>query len=127
MPRRGAFTRTPASMSNSATMDGDRAVAHVAVARDQPDLRILDLRLAGVAAELPSQFDDMVQPHDVALTQEPAMSVDRQHAAQRNAAVHDERPALAFLAETQQLELVDYREGEAVVDLGNIDIRRTDA
>ena len=44
-----------------------------------------------------------------------------------DAAVHDERPALAFLAEAQKLELVDHREGEAVVDLGDVDVLGPDA
>ena len=55
------------------------------------------------------------------------MGVDRQRAAETDAAVHDERPALALLAEAQDFELADHREGEAVVDLGDVDVLGADA
>ena len=63
----------------------------------------------------------------MALAQESAMGVDRQLAAEADAAVHDERPALALLAEAQQFELVDHGEGEAVVDFGHVDVPGADA
>ena len=63
----------------------------------------------------------------MALAEQPAMGVDRQLAAQPDAAVHHERPALALLAEAQDLELAHHGEGEAVVDLGDVDVLRPDA
>ena len=47
----------------------------------------------------------------------------RQFAVKRNAAVPGEAPAFAFRAETQIFELDDHRDREAVVELGDIDVR----
>src|SRR5204863_7411730 len=41
--------------------DGERAVAHVAVAGDEADFGVLDLCLARLAAQLAGQLDHMVE------------------------------------------------------------------
>jgi hypothetical protein len=40
--------------------DGDRAVAQIAVAGDQPDLGVIYLRSFGLSSQLSHQFDDVI-------------------------------------------------------------------
>ena len=107
--------------------DGDGAVAEVAIAGHQPDLRIRHLGPPGLAAQLPHQLDDVVHPRHVRLRQQPAMRVHRQPAAEAERAALDEGAALALGAEAEILELAEHDIGEAVVDLGDVDIGRRDA
>src|SRR4030081_3865295 len=74
----------------------------------------------GFAAQLPHRFDDLghAAAVDGVIAAEPAaVGVERQLADARNqVAVSDELAALAFLAETQILDLHQYRDCKTVVD-----------
>jgi hypothetical protein len=50
-------------------------------------------------ADLPHALHDVIEPVDVRLRDQPAVSVDRQLAAELDAAARDERPALAARAD----------------------------
>ena len=56
-----------------------------------------------------------------------AAGVDRQPAAQVDLTTGHERPALALLAEAPILELQQDGDGEAVVDLGHVDVVRPES
>ena len=51
----------------------------------------------------------------------------RQRAAEADRAALDEAPALALRAEAEVLELDDHGDGEAVVELGDVDVGGRDA
>ena len=68
----------------------------------------------------------MVQARHVRLGQEPAVRVDREPAAQRNRSALDEGAPLALPAEPEVLDLAEDGEGEAIVDLGDVDVGRPD-
>jgi hypothetical protein len=99
--------------------DGDRAVAHVAIAGDEPTL-ILTCALPASRQLRVNSTTCSVRRRGPGL--KAAMGVDRQRAAQKAMRPSMTNAALAFLAEAQKLELVDHREGEAVVDLGDVDV-----
>src|SRR5437588_9548981 len=117
-PQAFEYQRFPLSSAH----DGNGAVAHVAVPGDETDLGILDLRLAGLAPELADKLDNVVHAGHVSLGQQPAVRVDRQASADPDVAVLHERPAFAFAAEAQVLELTKDDVGEAIVDFGDGDV-----
>ena len=75
--------------------DGNAAVAEIAPTGHDANFGILDLPRAGLAAQLPYRFHDVTEPEQMALRQQPAMRVDRQPAAEFDAAIFDEGSALA--------------------------------
>ena len=79
------------------------------------------------AADLAHALDDVVHAVDVALGQVAAAGVDRQAAAELDGPARHERPALALGAEPVVLELQQDGDREAVVELGDVDVRRPEA
>ncbi len=69
----------------------------------------------------------MPEAVDAAGAEAAAKGVERQFAVQFDAAVLDEIEGLALLAEAVGFETVDHRGREAVIDLGHIDVIRTEA
>ena len=82
---------------------------------------------SGFAAKLLHRLDHVVEAMDVAFGQEAAMGIERQRAVARDASALHEGAALAFLAEAQAFELHEDAVGEAVVDLGDVDVLRPHA
>src|SRR5262245_49139042 len=89
----------------SAPQHGERAVAEVAPAGHRDALRILDLPRAAVAAQLLHRLDHVIDAGDVRLGEKAAVGVDRERAAELDAAVLDEVADLAARAEAGLLEL----------------------
>src|SRR5437773_5640836 len=107
---------------------GDGAgTAHVV---REAELRVLHLAAAGLAAELRHALVDhahAARPDRMPEGLEPAARVHREVALERRAALLDELPALALLAKAQVLEVRYLGPGEAVVYLGEVDVRGRDA
>src|ERR1700675_644668 len=61
---------------------------------------------------------------DATRAQAPTKGVQRELAIQLHATVLDEIERFALLAEPVGLETIDHRSGEAVVDLGHVDVFR---
>src|SRR5947209_11496182 len=72
-------------------------------------------------------FDNVPEAVNAAGVEAAAEGVERQLAVELDAPVLDEIECLAFLAETVGFETVDHRGREAVVDLGHVDVLRTEA
>ena len=111
--RRATFERgrSPAASSLPSSTVRLRA-QHAAVAVGEHDV-------LAFLAHLAHRLDQQRQPVHarVAVAQPAAVGVDRQRAARRDAAVRDERAALALGAEPQVLEEQDRRDREGVVEL----------
>src|SRR5213076_613746 len=102
----------------------DRARAAQVVG--EADLRALHLPRAGLAAELCRELVDHAhagRAHRVAVGLEPARGIHRLLAAEIGAPLLDEPAALAARAEAQVLVVQDLGDGEAVVHLGEVDLR----
>src|SRR5438067_473307 len=102
----------------------DRARAAQVVGK--ADLRALHLPRAGLAAELCRELVDHAhagRAHRVAVRLEPARGIHRLLAAEIGAPLLDEPAALAARAEAQVLVVQDLGDGEAVVHLGEVDLR----
>src|SRR5439155_11592240 len=99
---------------------GDREVA----------IRHLHLRM-GFAAQLADSLEDLGHAAAVdgmVAAETATVGVERQLADARNQiAVGDELAALTLLAEAEVFELHQYRDGEAVIDRGVLDILRGNA
>ena len=78
-------------------------------------------------AQLPGGLDDMVGAPHMSFGKQPAMRVEGQFAAQLDPSAADEITYFAGLAKAHRLELQHHDVGEAVVDLGKIDIGVPDA
>src|SRR5207247_217377 len=106
---------------------GDRArAAHVV---REAELRVLHLAAAGLAAQLRHALVDhayAARPDRVAERLEPAARIHRDVALERRAALLDQLPALALLAEAQVLDVRYLGPGEAVVHLGEVEVPRRD-
>ena len=93
---------------------------------DQPDLGVRHPARGGyVAAELVDDLDglrDAGRPERVAHAQEAAAGVHRDVAVELAATLLDEPAALALLDPAQVLVFDDLRDGEAVVDLGHVEL-----
>src|SRR5438093_11589066 len=102
---------------------GDGAgTAHVV---REAELRVLHLAAAGLAAELRHALVDhayAARPDRVAERLEPSTRVHRDVTLERRAALLDQLPALALLAEAQVLDVRDLGPREAVVHLGEVDV-----
>src|SRR5688572_20417241 len=85
--------------------------------------------LIGTAAALYLQhrFGDRVHAVDVALRQQAAVGVGRERALESGVALAYERSRGTALAQPQTFEADECRAGEAVVDLGELHVGRTDA
>ena len=123
--------------------DGDGGVGHRAPARtsarrvgadvaqlagDQGDVVAIDLAHAGLAAYLLDGLVDMVESVQVALREEAAVGVDGQRstlAVEGPVLEHVGHPAV--FREAVALDLGQQRVGEAVVELGEVDIGGTEA
>src|SRR5437660_459704 len=87
------------------------------------EARALDLALAGLAAQLRHQLEDLPEAgraDRVALRFQPAGRVDRDPSAERRLAALGDPAALAEGAEAEILRLHHLREGRGVVDLGHV-------
>ncbi len=93
-----------------------------AEAGHEGDLGAVDLGVAAVAAKLAHRLDDVVAADEVRLGQQAAVGVDRQAPARRDGAGRGDLGPGALLGEPEVLELQEHRDGEAVVDLGNVDV-----
>src|SRR5262245_50149514 len=93
---------------------------------DERDVRILDLAFPGASRRLQGALDDMPQAVDAPRGKAPTEGIERQLAAELDAAVLNEVEGLAFLAEPVGLETVEDGGGEAVIDLRDVDIFRTE-
>src|SRR5947209_7696491 len=110
-------------------VDGEeqRGVLGNAEARHEGHLSAFDLTLAPCTAELPYRFDDVVRGHGVRLGKQASMGVDRTSAAEVEPIVANELRPFALRGEPEILELEQHRDGEAVIDLGDIDIAQREA
>src|SRR5262245_62148017 len=96
----------------SAPQYRERAVAEVAPAGHGDAPRVRDLPRAAVAAQLLHRLEHVIDAGDVRFRQQSAMGVDRQLAAELDAAVLDEIADLAAGAEARLLELEQRHVGE---------------
>src|SRR4029077_18885987 len=94
---------------------------------DEGDVGVLDLARAGAAGGLQRPFDDVPEAVDAPRSEAAAEGVEREFAVEFDAAVLDEIEGLALLAEPVGFQAVDHRGGEAVVDLGDVDVLRGEA
>src|SRR5262245_52920591 len=92
------------------------------MSRGQNDVAVLDLALAGLAAQLADRFRHTGEIAAVIPGEQSAAGVDRYAAARAHGARLDERPALAFRAEAVILELEQHLGREAVVELAAVDV-----
>src|SRR5262245_53582569 len=105
-----------------------RGVERHATPGDEAEFRVLDLALAAFAAHLPHALDDVQPALHVGLREVAAGSVDRELAAERDAAAAiDEGAGLALAAEAGMLEPEQHRHGEVVVELRHVDVPRRHA
>ena len=86
------------------------------------DVAVLDLPLAGLAAQLADRFRHAGEIAEVIAGEQAAAGVDRDAAAGPDGARFHERAALALLAEAVVLELEQHLGGEAVVELAAVDV-----
>src|SRR5262245_24755645 len=96
----------------------------------QPELRVLHLALAGLAAKLRHALRDhahAARADRMPERLEAPARVDREAAVERRLALLLEPPTLTFLAEPQVLDVRDLGPGEAVVHLGEVDVAWRDA
>src|SRR5581483_12194333 len=100
----------------------ESAVAEIAPSGNQTDARIPDLPFTALTAQLPRRLDDMIRAPDVRFREQPAVSIQRQFAAQFDTAADDEVLDLAPFAEAERLDLQHHHVGEAVIDFEKIDI-----
>src|SRR5712691_7070832 len=94
---------------------------------DERHVGVLDLARPGAARGLEGAFDDVPEAVDASGAEAAAKGVERQFAVQFDAPVLDEIERLALVAEPVGFEAVDHRGGEAVIDLRDIDVLRTEA
>src|SRR5437879_12192956 len=110
--RQNELIRGPSAARASAPSEHDDAghrarAAHVV---REAELRVLHLAAAGLAAELRHALVDhahAARPDRVAERLEPAARVHREVPLERRAALLDQLPALALLAEAQVLDVGD--------------------
>src|SRR5215475_4588810 len=107
--------------------DEQRAGGHVPVAGDHAQLRASQLGRAGGAAQLMDGLGYVVHPGDVRLGEQAAVRVHWHLAARPEPGVECVLRALAALAEPEFFELPQDDEGEAVVDLGEVEVGRGQA
>src|SRR5260370_15162653 len=72
-------------------------------------------------------LDDVPEAVDAPRAEAAAKGVERQFAVELDMPVLDQVECLAFFAETVGCETVDHRGREAVVDLGHVDVLRTES
>src|ERR1700737_635732 len=94
---------------------------------DERHVGVLDLARSGAARCLQGTLDDVPEAVDASGAEAAAKGVERQLAVEFDAAGLDEIECGAFLAEAVGFETVDHRGREAVIDLGHIDVLRTEA
>ena len=87
----------------------------------------VDLGRAGLAAELAQALDDGRETGGVEPRELASAGVGRDRAVETRRARLDERATLAGPAEAVGLELHDHRDGERVVERGDVDVGRGDA
>src|SRR5262245_11946638 len=107
--------------------DERRALHDGSAGADERDVGVLHLTLPGPSRRLQRALDDVPEPVDAPRAEAPAKRVQRKLAVQLDTPVLDEIERLALLAEAVRLEAVDHRRGEAVVDLGHVDVLRGEA
>src|SRR5207245_9462838 len=113
-----------------APVDHHDVLAHPAVVVREPDRRAGHRAGAGVAAELDedlSRLGDAGGAERVTASDQPAARVHDHVAAVVAAPRGDERARLALAAEAQLLARNEFRDREAVVYLGEVDLARRDA
>src|SRR5260370_23035785 len=86
------------------------------------DVAVLDLPLAGLAAQLPDRLRHAGEIAQMVAGEQAAAGIDRNAAARPDGARLHASPALALLAEAVILELKQHLGGEAVVKLPAIDV-----
>ncbi len=89
-------------------------------------LGVFDLARAAFAAQLAYRLGDREHRTGMArmaMREQTAVGVDREFAAEFDAAALDEAPAFALGAEAEVLEFNNNDRGEAVVKFGDVDIR----
>src|SRR6266850_7323854 len=89
---------------------------------DERDVDVLDLTRSRASRGLERSLDDVPETVDASRPEASAERVQWELAVELDASVLDEVECLAFLAEPVGLEAVDHRRGEAVVDLGHVDV-----
>src|SRR3954451_17753319 len=92
------------------------------MSRGQNDVAVLDLVLAGLAAQLPDRFRHAGEIAEVVAGEQAPAGVDRDAAARTDGTGFNKRTALAFLAEAVVLELEQHLGGETVVELAAVDV-----
>src|SRR3546814_4042052 len=92
----------------------------------QGGIHVLDL-VCALATNLPRRFHDCEQPvhAGMAIGQPAAVGVDRQLATRADAPIRHAPSALALWTEAQILKEEDRVDGEGVVELPNVDRKRT--
>src|SRR3990172_11329226 len=93
----------------------------------QRDLGVGHLARSGGASQLLDGLDYVVEAVDIGLRQQASMRVQRQLAVAVYAPVLHKGATFAFLAKAQPLQLHDHAVGEAIVNLGDIDVLGSDA
>src|SRR6059058_4783390 len=97
---------------------------HASRAVDERELRVGDLRLLSLAAQLPHGLDheEDAAHAGVVRREAAAVGIDRQRAAEPDAAAGTEGAALARLAEPERLERREDRDRVGVVDHAAVDV-----
>src|SRR5204863_4571432 len=107
------------------TVDHHHVLAHAGVVVGETDARARDLARARLAAQLPEGLAGLGHAggaERVAAPDEAPARVDHDLAPVVGQPLLDEAPALALRAEAELLVGDDLGDGEAVVDLGEIDV-----
>src|SRR5579883_685015 len=102
--------------------DCDTAVAEIAPSRHHAHFGVLDLTLAAIVAQLPDRLHDVRGTRQMRLRQQSAMGQDWQVAAKFDASAAHEVAGLAASANAQRFQLDQHHVGEAVIDLGKVEI-----
>src|SRR5687767_1351306 len=116
--------------SRSADRDHRRAVAEQALVRGDARLRVRDLAVACLAAQLPRELAhlrDRLRGPRLAEAAGPARRVAGDPAAQRRGAAAQEALRLAGLAQADVLVPVELERGREIVDLREREVFRSEA
>src|SRR5262249_32912177 len=106
--------------------DEGGALHHGCTRAHEGDVDVLDLALPGASGGLQRPLDDVPQTVKAPGAEAPAEGVERQLAVELHAPALDEIERFALLAEPVRLQAVDHRRGEAVVNLGHVDVARAE-
>src|SRR6185503_17509473 len=123
---RGGARHALSLSENQRAVDADDPAVPVR----ERELRARDLAFACLPAQLAHRLDHVEHASGEARMyrrEQPAVRRHRERAARADPAAFDEAAAFALGAKAEVLELDDHGDGEAIVELGDVDLLRPDA